>query len=110
MVTFLGRGARTVTDHPVATISVVVALALAGVVLALQLEPSASTDSMVGQSSAAANAPKRFHDQFGDEAIVVLVKGRPERSEVVQGLGRLLALEGCLSGNLPPGPQGQAAL
>jgi predicted RND superfamily exporter protein len=109
-VRFLARLARTVTDHPVATISVVAALALAGVVLALQLEPSANTDSLVGQSSAAAKATKRFHDQFGDEAIVVLVKGSLERTVLTQDLGRLLALEGCLSGNVPPGPQGQAAL
>src|SRR4051794_27780441 len=107
---FLARLARTVTDHPVATILVVVTLALAGVVLALQLEPSANTDSLVGQSSAAAKATKRFHDQFGDEAIVVLVKGPLERTVLTQDLGRLLALEGCLSGNVPPGPQGQAAL
>src|SRR3954468_2770684 len=110
MVTFLGRVARTVTDHPVATISVVVALALAGVVLALQLEPSANTDSLVGQSSAAAKATKRFHDQFGDEAIVVLVKGSLERTVLTKDLGSLLGLEGCLSGNVPAGPAGQAAL
>src|SRR3954463_1704725 len=101
MVTFLGRVARTVTDHPVATISVVVALALAGVVLALQLEPSASTDSLVGQSSEAAQATKRFHDQFGDEAIVVLIKGDLQRTVLTSDLGRLVSLEGCLSGNVP---------
>src|SRR3954470_18253337 len=110
MVTFLGRVARTVTDHPVATISVVVALALAGLGLALQLEPSASTDSLVGESSEAAQATKRFHEQFGDEAIVVLVKGPLERTVLTKDLGSLLGLEGCLSGNVPPGPRGQEAL
>src|SRR3954462_6702468 len=105
MVTFLGRGARTVTDHPVATISVVVALALAGVALALQLEPSASTDSLVGQSSEAARATKAFHEQFGDEAIVVLVKGPLERTVLTEDLGRLLVLEGCLSGRVPKGAE-----
>src|SRR4051812_44746205 len=110
MVRFLARLARTVTDHPVATIAVVVALALAGVGLALQLEPSASTDSLVGQSSEAAKATKQFHDQFGDEAIVVLVKGSLERTVLTRDLGQLVGLEGCLSGNVPPGPQGQAAL
>src|SRR4051812_18610108 len=105
MVTFLGRVARTVTDHPVATISVVVALALAGVALALQLEPSASTDSLVGQSSEAARATKAFHEQFGDEAIVVLVKGPLERTVLTEDLGRLLVLEGCLSGRVPKGAE-----
>jgi hydrophobe/amphiphile efflux-3 (HAE3) family protein len=97
--------ARTVTDRPVATISVVVALALAGLALALQLEPSASTDSLVGQSSEAAKATKRFHDQFGDEAIVVLVKGPLERTVLTEDLGRLLVLEGCLSGRVPKGAE-----
>src|SRR3954453_9709521 len=101
MVRFLAGVARTVTDHPVATISVVVALALAGLGLALQLEPSASTDSLVGRSSEAAKATQRFHEQFGDESIVVLVKGRLERSVLTSDLARLVALEGCLSGNAP---------
>ncbi|MEA2467803.1 MAG: uncharacterized protein QOJ57_1929, partial [Thermoleophilaceae bacterium] len=98
---FLGRVARTVTDRPIATIAVVVALALVGVGLALQLEPSASTDSLVGRSSKAAQATERFHDQFGDESIVVLVKGPLERSVLTSDLARLVALEGCLSGNAP---------
>src|SRR3954463_13552651 len=105
MVTFLGRIAGTVTDHPVATISVVVALTLAGLVLALQLEPSASTNSLVGQSSEAAKATKRFHDQFGDEAIVVLGKGPLGRTVLTEDLGRLLVLEGCLSGRVPKGAE-----
>ncbi|MEA2441995.1 MAG: uncharacterized protein QOH76_3419 [Thermoleophilaceae bacterium] len=98
---FFGRVARAVTERPLATIAVVVALALTGVALALQLEPSASTDSLVGRSSEAAKATERFHDQFGDESIVVLVKGRLERSVLTSDLLRLLSLEGCLSGNVP---------
>ncbi|MEA2412891.1 MAG: uncharacterized protein QOC77_3452 [Thermoleophilaceae bacterium] len=88
-----------------ATIAVVVALTLAGFGLALQLVPSASTDSLVSQSSEAAKATKRFHDQFGDEAIVVLVKGPLERTVLTSDLGRLLVLEGCLSGRVPPGAE-----
>jgi hydrophobe/amphiphile efflux-3 (HAE3) family protein len=98
---FFGRVARIVSDRPVATIAVVVVLALVGVALAFQLQPSASTDSLVGQSSPAAKATKRFHEQFGDESIVVLVKGPLERSVLTSDLARLVALEGCLSGNAP---------
>ena len=98
---FFGRVARAVTDRPVATIAVVVALALTGAVLALQLEPSASTDSLVGRSSPAAKATQRFHEQFGDESIVVLVKGPLERTVLSSDLLRLLSLEGCISGNVP---------
>jgi hydrophobe/amphiphile efflux-3 (HAE3) family protein len=102
---FLTRLVRTVTDHPVATIGVVIALALAGLGLALQLEPSANTDSLVGQSSEAAKATARFHEQFGDEAIVVLVRGSLERTVLTEDLGRLLVLEGCLSGRVPKGAE-----
>ncbi|MEA2423132.1 MAG: uncharacterized protein QOF55_2231 [Thermoleophilaceae bacterium] len=100
---FFGRVAGAVTARPIATIAVVVALALVGAGLALQLEPSASTDSLVSQSSPAAKATQRFHKQFGDESIVVLVKGPLERSVLTSDLARLVALEGCLSGNAPPG-------
>jgi predicted RND superfamily exporter protein len=98
---FFGRVARAVTLRPLVTIAVVAALALAGLVLALQLEPSASTDSLVGRGSAAAKATDRFHKQFGDESIVVLVKGRLERTVLSSDLLRLLTLEGCISGNVP---------
>ena len=98
---FFGRVARTVTERPLATIAVVAALALVGLGLALQLEPSASTDSLVSRSSEAAKATQRFHEQFGDESIVVLVKGPLERSVLTSDLARLVALEGCLSGNVP---------
>jgi predicted RND superfamily exporter protein len=98
---FFGRVARAVTRRPLVTIAVVAAFALAGVVLALQLEPSASTDSLVGRDTAAAKATDRFHKQFGDESIVVLVKGRLERTVLSSDLLRLLTLEGCISGNVP---------
>jgi predicted RND superfamily exporter protein len=100
---FFGRVTRTVIDRPVATIAVVAALAVVGVALALQLEPSANTDSLVSRSSPAAQATQRFHDQFGDESIVVLVKGPLERTMLTSDLGRLVGLEGCLSGNVPKG-------
>ena len=48
---WFGRVARLVTERPLATVAVVAALALVGVVLALQLQPSASTDTLVGRSS-----------------------------------------------------------
>jgi hypothetical protein len=97
----VGGLVRRVTERPLATISVVVVLALAGVALALQLEPSASTDSLVGESTPAAKATKRFHEQFGDESIVVLVRGDLQRSVLTHDLLTLLKLEGCLSGNAP---------
>src|SRR3954454_18669722 len=93
---------RVVTERPVATIAVVCALALVGLVGALQLQASDSTSSLLGGSSSAAKATDRFHREFGDEAVRILVAGPLDRTLLVQGKQRrLISLEGCLSGRLP---------
>jgi hydrophobe/amphiphile efflux-3 (HAE3) family protein len=96
-----GRVADTVSARPLTTLAIVGALALAGLALALQLKPSASTDSLVGRSSAASQATERFRNQFGDEAVVVLVRGDLQRTVLTEDVNRLVGLEGCLSGNVP---------
>ena len=78
------------------------ALALGGAGLALRLEPSAATDTLVNRSSRTFEDTERFKRDFGDEAVVVLVKGDLRRTVLTEDLGRLLRLEGCLSGNVPP--------
>src|SRR2546423_5319966 len=98
---FFGRVARLVTERPVATVAVVGALALIGAALALRLEPSASTDTLVGRDTAAFKATERFRKQFGDESVIVLVKGTLQRTVLTSDLSRLIGLEGCLSGNAP---------
>jgi predicted RND superfamily exporter protein len=86
----------------VATICVVVALAVGGLVAALGLQASDSTSSLLGGSSSTAKATDRFHEQFGDEAVRVLVAGPLERTLLVpNNMLRLIALEGCLSGRVP---------
>ena len=98
-----GRVADTVSARPLATIAIVGALTLAGLLLALQLKPSASTDSLVGKSSAASQATERFRSEFGDEAVVVLVRGDLQRTVLTEDVNQLVGLEGCLSGNVPAG-------
>ena len=46
-------------------------------------------------------ATERFKRDFGDDAVVVLVKGDLQRTMLSPDLGRLIRLEGCLSGNVP---------
>jgi hydrophobe/amphiphile efflux-3 (HAE3) family protein len=98
---FFGRVARVVTEHPIATVAVVGALALIGTALALRLEPSASTDTLVGRNTAAFKATERFRKEFGDESVLVMVQGDLQRTTLTNDLGRLIRLEGCLSGNVP---------
>jgi hypothetical protein len=74
---------------------------LVGAGLALRLEPSASTDTLVDKGSPAFEATERFRQEFGEEPVVVLVKGELQQSILTADLGVLLRLEGCLSGNVP---------
>ena len=78
-------------------------LCAAGAALALGLQPSAATSTLAGRSSDTFQATERYRERFGDHAIVVLVRGPLQQLVLTENLGRLLGLEGCLSGNKPRG-------
>ncbi len=109
---------RAVVRRPLVPLVVVAVLALAGAALALRLEPRAGTDTLVSSSSDTYRATERFKRDFGDDAVVVLVKGDLQRTMLTSDLQRLIRLEGCLSGKvpeeglrtLPPGCRGLAEL
>ena len=82
-------------------LAVTAVLALAGAVLALRLEPSAATSTLVNRGSDTFKDTERFKKDFGDDAILVLVRGELTRTVLTSDLGRLIRLEGCLSGNVP---------
>ncbi len=92
---------RAVTRRPLVTVVVVAVLAVAGAVCATRLQPSAGTDTLVSPSSEVSKATDDFKRDFGDEAVVVLVKGNLQKTVLTPDLGRLIKLEGCLSGNVP---------
>ena len=75
-------------------------------VLALRLEPSTAVETLVGKRSESYRATEVYRERFGDHAIVVLVRGDLANLVLTDNLGRLLGLEGCLSGNKPQGPAG----
>src|SRR5947209_8213690 len=108
--------ARRAARRPRATLLVVLALALAGGALATSLAPTAATDTLVGRSNSTYQATQRYHRLFGDDAVIVLIRGPLPQLVLTQGLERVLGLEGCLSGNLPPrvappgGPRGPCAV
>ena len=91
-------------------LAVTAVLALGGAVLALRLEPSAATETLVDQGSDTFKDTERFKKDFGDEAILVLVRGELTRTVLTSDLGRLIRLEGCLSGNVPDNKQGLGSL
>lgn len=99
----LARIAGWCVERPVPVVVATALVALVAAVAALGLETDAGTDQLVDDDSAAFVATEEFKDEFGDDAVVVLVKGDLERLVLTSDLGTILALEGCLSGNAPGG-------
>jgi len=99
-----------VTRRPLPVLAVTAVLALAGAVLALRLEPSAATSTLVNRGSDTFKDTDRFKKDFGDDAILVLVRGQLTRTVLTSDLGRLIRLEGCLSGNVPNTKKGLGSL
>jgi hydrophobe/amphiphile efflux-3 (HAE3) family protein len=98
----LERVAAAAARRPRTVLCVVLALTLGGGLSALRLEPSAATDTLAARSSDAHQATERHRARFGDHAVVVLVRGPLEQLVLTDNLGRLLGLEGCLSGKRAP--------
>ncbi|ADB50056.1 MMPL family transporter [Conexibacter woesei] len=97
----LERIARAAAARPVVVLLAVVALACGGGALALGLQPSADTDTLASRSSDAGGATAAFHRDFGDDAILVLIRERVADLVLTADLGRTIQLEGCLGGNVP---------
>jgi predicted RND superfamily exporter protein len=99
----LARIAGRAVERPTPVIVAAVLLALIGAVAALRLEADRSPDSLVDRGSGTFAATQRFYDHFGDEPVEILVKGDLRGLLLTSNLGRLLALESCLSGKAPGG-------
>ncbi len=99
----LERVVRAAAHRPRRVLALVALLCAAGTALALGLQPSAATSTLAGRSSDTYQATERYRERFGDHAIVVLVRGPLQQLVLTENLGRLLGLEGCLSGNRPEG-------
>jgi hydrophobe/amphiphile efflux-3 (HAE3) family protein len=99
-----GRFARLTgwaVRRPGAIVAGAAFLCLLGVAGALTLRPDASTDTLVDRGSDSFAATEEFKRQFGDDPVVVLVRGDLRRLVLTDNLGRLLNLEGCLAGQVP---------
>src|SRR5215211_5428392 len=96
-----GRIAAWAVRHPRGVIAASAALTVLGVFGALRLESEAATDTLVDHDSGTYQAKQRF----GDDPVVILVQSQLENLLLTDDLGRLLRLEGCLSGRVPPGQQ-----
>ena len=94
------RVVQLATRRPLIVVGVVAALALGGAVLALRLQPSVATDTLVNRSSGTFKSTERFKRDFGDDPVIVLIQGDLQRTLLTPDLGHVLRLEGCMSGNV----------
>ena len=92
--------ARQAARRPVLTVGIVLALAIAGGLLALGLRPSAATDTFVSRSSPTFQATDRDYRNFGGDAVVILI--RESLPNLVQSadLGVVSELEACFAGQV----------
>ena len=84
-------------------LALTVVLALAGLACATQLEPDAGIDTLVGTEGRSYAATATYRERFGDDPIIVLVRGSLNKLLLSQDLERVLGLEGCIAGNIPAG-------
>jgi hydrophobe/amphiphile efflux-3 (HAE3) family protein len=103
MRNLLARIAGWAVEHPVPTVTAAVLMTLIGSIAALRLEANAGTDTLVDTGSNTYAATQSFNQRFGEDAVVVLVQGDMSQVLLSSDLGRMLALESCLSGTAPGG-------
>ncbi len=70
---------------------------------ATRLPIDAGTGTLVDPGTASYRATQHVRQVFGEEPVVVLAEGNLQRLVLTANLGRLLRLEGCLSGKVPEG-------
>lgn len=103
--TWFGRVAAWAARHARPLVAVSAAAAIAAAVAATQLPTDAGVDTLADAGSPTVEATERVHQDFGEEPIVVLVKGELPELLLTDDLFRLLRLEGCLSGKVPKGAE-----
>ncbi len=101
----MGSVAAWAVRHARAVLVVSVLLAVGAGVAATQLPADAGTETLVDGDSEVFQATERVRDVFGEEPVVVVAEGDLQQLILTPNLGRLLRLEGCLSGKVPEGAE-----
>jgi hydrophobe/amphiphile efflux-3 (HAE3) family protein len=99
----LGRVAAWAALHARPLLAVTVVAAIGAAIAATQIPTDAAVGTLVDSDSVAYRATQGVREDFGEEPIVVLVKGELPRLILTRNIFRLLRLEGCLSGKVPKG-------
>ena len=96
----LERLAGTAASRPVLTVSAVLVLALGGALLALGLRPSAGTNTFVSSSSSSFRATAADQQNFGSDAVVILIRESLPNLVETKELATVSQLEACLAGQV----------
>ncbi len=94
-------------ERPGPVIALAVLLTILGVVGALTLKPNGEADTLVDKNSETYKATEELKEKFGDDPIVILIKGDLEQLVLTEDLQRILFLEACLAGTAPEGEVGE---
>src|SRR3954452_614274 len=100
---WLSSVVAAVARRPVPVLAAAGVLVVVGAIFALRLEPSAATDTLVGRNTAEYRATQRYHEKFGDDAVIILERGPLSKLVLTSDILRSVYLEGCISGNVPKG-------
>jgi uncharacterized protein len=98
MAAIFERISGAAARRPALVLAIVLALAIAGGILALGLKPSAGTDTFVNRSSAAYRATADDQRHFGDDAVIILVREKLTNLVETRDLATITQLEACLGG------------
>lgn len=101
--TWFGRVAAWAARHARPVVAVTLVVAIVAAVGATQISTDAGVGTLVDSDSATYKATQGVRQEFGEEPVVVLVKGELPQLILTQDIFKLLRLEGCLSGKVPKG-------
>ncbi|MGN6215495.1 MAG: MMPL family transporter, partial [Solirubrobacterales bacterium] len=100
---WFGRVAAWAARHARVVVGLTLVVAIAAAVGATQISTDAGVGTLVDSDSATYKATQGVRQAFGEEPVVVLVKGELPQLILTQNIFKLLRLEGCLSGKVPKG-------
>lgn len=100
---WFGRAAAWAAGHARVVLAISLVVAVGAGVGATQIPVDAGVGKLVDSDHASYQATQRVRQAFGEEPVVVLVKGELPNLILTDNIFRLLRLEGCLSGKVPRG-------
>ncbi|HEX8752178.1 MAG TPA: hypothetical protein VF731_02070, partial [Solirubrobacterales bacterium] len=100
---WFGRAAAWAVRHAWPILALAAMVAVGAGVGATRIPTDAGTGTLTDSGSPTYQATQRVRRAFGEEPVVVLVKGELPNLILTDNIFKLLRLEGCLSGKVPKG-------